>query len=103
MWLSPRDLFRATLGLRCRCEFGALLSRRLLPRDRLDLRLAASVEKLRKELSGEAFRGRGNHFRRAGDDELTTADGSHTIPQDCDNCHTFLVEESPTPPEFASR
>ncbi len=40
---------------------------------------------------------------RCHDDELATADGAHTIPQDCDNCHTFLVEDSPTPPEFASR
>ena len=40
---------------------------------------------------------------RCHDDELTTADGKHTIPQDCDNCHTFLVEDSPTPPEFASK
>jgi hypothetical protein len=39
---------------------------------------------------------------RCHDDELTTADGKHTIPQDCDNCHTFLVEDSSTPPEFAS-
>lgn len=40
---------------------------------------------------------------RCHDDELATADGAHTIPQDCDNCHTFLVEDSATPPEFASR
>ena len=40
---------------------------------------------------------------RCHDDELTTADGKHTIPQDCDNCHTFLVEDSATPPEFASK
>ncbi len=40
---------------------------------------------------------------RCHDDELTTADGEHTIPQDCDNCHTFLVEESDTPPEFAQQ
>ncbi|HWR98472.1 MAG TPA: NapC/NirT family cytochrome c [Candidatus Methanoperedens sp.] len=39
---------------------------------------------------------------RCHDDKLSTADGKHTIPQDCDNCHTFLVEDSPTPPEFAS-
>ena len=40
---------------------------------------------------------------RCHDDQLTTADGKHTIPQDCDNCHTFLVEDSATPPEFASK
>jgi nitrate/TMAO reductase-like tetraheme cytochrome c subunit len=40
---------------------------------------------------------------RCHDDNLTTADGKHTIPQDCDNCHTFLVEDSPTPPKFASK
>jgi nitrate/TMAO reductase-like tetraheme cytochrome c subunit len=40
---------------------------------------------------------------RCHDDKLTTADGKHTIPQDCDNCHTFLVEDSPTPPKFASK
>ena len=39
---------------------------------------------------------------RCHDDSLSTADGKHTIPQDCDNCHTFLVEDSPNPPEFAS-
>jgi nitrate/TMAO reductase-like tetraheme cytochrome c subunit len=38
---------------------------------------------------------------RCHDDEMSTADGKHTIPQDCDNCHTFLLEDSPTPPEFA--
>jgi len=38
---------------------------------------------------------------RCHDDKLTTADGKHTIPQDCDNCHTFLVEDSATPPTFA--
>jgi hypothetical protein len=37
---------------------------------------------------------------RCHDDKLTTADGKHTIPQDCDNCHTFLVEDSPKPPSF---
>jgi hypothetical protein len=40
---------------------------------------------------------------RCHDDELTTADGEHTIPQDCDNCHTFLVEDSDTPPSFATK
>jgi len=40
---------------------------------------------------------------RCHDDEFATADGKYTIPQDCDNCHTFLVEDSATPPEFSSR
>jgi nitrate/TMAO reductase-like tetraheme cytochrome c subunit len=38
---------------------------------------------------------------RCHDDELATADGQHTIPMDCENCHVFLVQESPDYPEFA--
>jgi hypothetical protein len=37
---------------------------------------------------------------RCHDDELTTADEEYLIPQDCDTCHTFLVEESLTPPDL---
>jgi nitrate/TMAO reductase-like tetraheme cytochrome c subunit len=39
---------------------------------------------------------------RCHDDELQTADGEHVIPQDCDNCHTFLFEDLPELPEFDS-
>jgi len=39
---------------------------------------------------------------RCHDDELATADGEHVIPQDCDTCHVFLVEDSPTRPELAA-
>jgi hypothetical protein len=39
---------------------------------------------------------------RCHDDEMTTADGKFTIPMDCETCHVFLVEDSPTYPEFAS-
>ncbi len=39
---------------------------------------------------------------RCHDDEMTTADGEHTIPMDCETCHVFLVEDSPEFPEFAS-
>ena len=35
---------------------------------------------------------------RCHDDEHSTADGKHTIAMDCDLCHVFLVEDSPTPP-----
>ncbi len=38
---------------------------------------------------------------RCHDDEMATADGEHVIPQDCDNCHVFLVEDSPDPPDLA--
>ena len=38
---------------------------------------------------------------RCHDDEMSTADGRHTIPQDCETCHVFLVEDSETPPQFA--
>ncbi|NOZ95334.1 MAG: cytochrome C [Acidobacteria bacterium] len=38
---------------------------------------------------------------RCHDDEMSTADGRHTIPQDCDTCHVFLAEDSQTPPKFA--
>ncbi|NOZ78246.1 MAG: cytochrome C [Acidobacteria bacterium] len=37
---------------------------------------------------------------RCHDDEMSTADGKHTIPQDCDTCHIFLEEDSPKPPVF---
>jgi hypothetical protein len=38
---------------------------------------------------------------RCHDDEMSTADGEHTIPMDCETCHIFLVEDSPEYPEFA--
>jgi hypothetical protein len=38
---------------------------------------------------------------RCHDDEMTTAEGDHTIPMDCETCHIFLVEDSPEYPEFA--
>jgi hypothetical protein len=37
---------------------------------------------------------------RCHDDEMATADGQYVIPQDCDTCHTFLVEDSPTRPDL---
>jgi hypothetical protein len=39
---------------------------------------------------------------RCHDDELATADGEHVIPMDCENCHVFLVEDSPELPDLAS-
>ncbi len=39
---------------------------------------------------------------RCHDDEMTTPDGQHTIPQDCDTCHVFVAEDEPTPPTMAS-
>ena len=39
---------------------------------------------------------------RCHDDELATADGKHVIPADCDNCHAFLVEDSPELPDLAA-
>jgi len=38
---------------------------------------------------------------RCHDDEMSTSDGEHTIPMDCETCHVFLVEDSPDYPEFA--
>ncbi|MBD3856470.1 MAG: NapC/NirT family cytochrome c [Acidobacteria bacterium] len=38
---------------------------------------------------------------RCHDDEMTTADGEHTIPMDCETCHIFLLEDSSEYPEFA--
>ncbi len=38
---------------------------------------------------------------RCHDDEMSTADGEHTIPMDCETCHIFLVEDSPEYPDFA--
>lgn len=35
---------------------------------------------------------------RCHDGELATADGEHVISLDCESCHVFLVEGSPTPP-----
>jgi len=32
---------------------------------------------------------------------MSTSDGEHTIPMDCETCHIFLVEDSPDYPEFA--
>jgi hypothetical protein len=39
---------------------------------------------------------------RCHDDEMSTADGVHTIPMDCETCHVFLVQDSPEYPELAS-
>ena len=39
---------------------------------------------------------------RCHDDEMTTPDGEHTIPMDCETCHIFLVEDSPDYPDFAT-
>ncbi len=39
---------------------------------------------------------------RCHDDELQTADGENYIPQDCDNCHTFLFEDLAELPDFES-
>jgi nitrate/TMAO reductase-like tetraheme cytochrome c subunit len=38
---------------------------------------------------------------RCHDDELSTADGEHAIPMECENCHVFLVEDAPEPPDLA--
>lgn len=37
---------------------------------------------------------------RCHDDEMTTADGGHVIPMDCENCHVFLIEDASEPPDF---
>jgi nitrate/TMAO reductase-like tetraheme cytochrome c subunit len=39
---------------------------------------------------------------RCHDGEMSTADGVHTIPMDCETCHVFLVQDSPEYPELAS-
>ena len=39
---------------------------------------------------------------RCHDDEMATADGEHVIPMDCENCHVFLVEDSPELPDFTA-
>ncbi len=37
---------------------------------------------------------------RCHDSEMSTADGKHVIPQDCDTCHAFIVEDSATRPDL---
>jgi len=37
---------------------------------------------------------------RCHDDEMQTADQKHVIPQDCELCHVFLVEDSPEMPSI---
>jgi len=39
---------------------------------------------------------------RCHDDEMATADGEHVIPMDCENCHVFLVEDAPEPPDLVA-
>lgn len=39
---------------------------------------------------------------RCHDDELTTADGEHSIPMDCENCHLFLVEDAEKRPDMSA-
>jgi hypothetical protein len=37
---------------------------------------------------------------RCHDEELATEDGEHVISLDCEICHTFLLEDSATPPDY---
>ncbi|MCP4899153.1 MAG: cytochrome C [bacterium] len=37
---------------------------------------------------------------RCHDDEMTTSDGSRTIPLDCENCHVMIVEDEPELPDL---
>jgi hypothetical protein len=39
---------------------------------------------------------------RCHDSEMATADGSHVIPMDCENCHAILVEDAAERPDLAS-
>lgn len=39
---------------------------------------------------------------RCHDEELATADGEHVISMDCETCHAFLIEDSPTPPDLGT-
>jgi len=39
---------------------------------------------------------------RCHDGEMTSADGDHVIPMDCDTCHVFLVEDAPEKPDLAA-
>ncbi|NLH11627.1 MAG: cytochrome C [Holophagae bacterium] len=39
---------------------------------------------------------------RCHDGEMNAADGSRAITGECENCHVFLVEESPTKPDLAT-
>jgi hypothetical protein len=38
---------------------------------------------------------------RCHDDEMATDNGDHVIPMDCENCHVFLIEDAPEPPNLA--
>ncbi len=38
---------------------------------------------------------------RCHDDEMRTAGGEHVIPQDCETCHVFLIEDSPELPDIS--
>lgn len=38
---------------------------------------------------------------RCHDDELSTPDGRHVIPMDCETCHTFLFEDLDVMPDLA--
>ncbi len=39
---------------------------------------------------------------RCHNDEMSTSDGKHVIPMDCETCHTFLLQESTEPLEIAN-
>lgn len=39
---------------------------------------------------------------RCHDGEMMTPDEEHYIPMDCDTCHVFLADESPTPLDFSA-
>ena len=39
---------------------------------------------------------------RCHDGEMMTPDEGHYIPMDCDTCHVFLADESPTPLDFSA-
>ena len=39
---------------------------------------------------------------RCHDDEMSTPDGEHTIPMDCETCHVFLFEDANELPALGS-
>jgi hypothetical protein len=39
---------------------------------------------------------------RCHDGEMVSSDGEHVIPVDCETCHVFIVEDSPTPPDLVT-
>jgi len=85
VWTSRQDVIE-----RAAAEAGNVYARSFFPEMKTDWKTHPN------NLGHEDFPG----CWRCHDDEMSTADGTYTIPQDCDTCHVFLAQDEPVKPDF---